>query len=190
MEDQRIEVARLMAELDRITDRDSQLVEDRINKLRVILEDTDKRIAVYVKELEKSRTSESLYKSLGQGIRDALETRSPERPKEHEELPDFPQDTINLSATAQSARYEQQPQNAPLRPSFSEIMEIPLPEEHPPEPVVRERQNTLPVSSPSKRQIREYIDLLINEGLSADEIASRLGISIAEVTLAMNLRRK
>jgi hypothetical protein len=47
-----------------------------------------------------------------------------------------------------------------------------------------------PQKPSSKRQIRAYIDQLVNEGLSPEEIASRLDISIAEVDLAMNLRRR
>jgi predicted transcriptional regulator len=38
--------------------------------------------------------------------------------------------------------------------------------------------------------IRAQIDELADEGLSESEIASRLGISHAEVELAMNLMRK
>jgi len=68
------EVYRLIAEIDSATDRDSMLVEDRIKKLKSILEDTDKRIAVYVRELDRSRTGEALYTSLGRGIRAALNT--------------------------------------------------------------------------------------------------------------------
>ena len=70
----RTEVHRLIAEIDSATDRDSMLVEDRIKKLKAVLDDTDKRIAVYVRELERSRTGEALYTSLGRGIRAAMNT--------------------------------------------------------------------------------------------------------------------
>ena len=73
----RSEVYRLIAEIDSATDRDSLLVEDRIKKLKAILEDTDKRISVYVRELDRSRSGEALYRSLGQGIRAALKTEQP-----------------------------------------------------------------------------------------------------------------
>ena len=70
----RTEVNRLIADLDSVTDRDSLLVEERIKKLNALLDDTDKRIAVYVRELDRSRTGEALYSSLGRGIRAALNT--------------------------------------------------------------------------------------------------------------------
>jgi hypothetical protein len=145
----RAEVNRLIADIDAATDRDSQLVEDRIRKLKEILDDTDKRVSVYVKELEKSRTGEALYTSLGRGIRAALKTEAESAPA----------------------------QDAPL----------PQPESAPGKAYAAEQQAQKP---PSKRQIRAHIDLLANEGLPSEEIASRLGISIAEVDLAMNLRRK
>jgi hypothetical protein len=63
------------------------------------------------------------------------------------------------------------------------------------QPLEREPAKPLPsIVEPqkpsSKRQIRTYIDLLVNEGIPPEEIASRLEISRAEVDLAMNLRRK
>ena len=74
LEEYQTEVHRLIAEIDSATDRDSLLVEDRINRLKTILEETDKRVAVYARELDRSRTGEALYTSLGRGIRAALNT--------------------------------------------------------------------------------------------------------------------
>lgn len=176
LDDRHTEIIKLIADIDRITDRDSQLVEDRINKLRTIMEETDKRIAVYLKELEKSKTSEAIYKSLGQGIRAALETAPAD-----DETQGFPQDTIKLSSASRTVRQENPIQSEPSRQSFSQVMEASLEEEP--------AQQDNPLPPPSRQQIRTYIDLLISEGLSAQEIASRLGISIAEVNLAMNLQR-
>jgi len=137
----RTEVNRLNAEIDFKTDRDSRLVEDRINKLKAVLEETDKRIATYVRELDRSRQGEALYTSLGRGIRVALKTPEPQVPQEAQTLP---------------AKADVQPEPKP----------------------------------PSKRQLRAQIGSLVNEGLSPGEIASRLGISVAEVDLALNLLRR
>ena len=71
----REEVYRLIAEIDAATDRDSLLVEERIKTLKKVIEDTDRRISFYVRETQKSRNSEAMYASLGQGIRVALESR-------------------------------------------------------------------------------------------------------------------
>jgi hypothetical protein len=57
----REEVNRLIAEIDRATDRDARLVEERIAALRKVLEDADRRIAL----LDRRRASTELYTALG-----------------------------------------------------------------------------------------------------------------------------
>jgi len=173
LDERRTEVMRLIAEIDRITDRDSQLVEERIITLKAIIEDVDKKIALYVKELEKSQKAETLYSSLGRGIRDALAQGSQEQEA-------VVSDSIELSSqiVLPQAIYEP-PKSLPVT--------IPLFDLQPPEFSEPEKTD---ISPPSRNQIRSHIDLLLGEGLNAQEIASRLGISIAEVNLAMNLRRK
>jgi hypothetical protein len=152
----RDEINRLKADINAVTDRNLMLVEESIKKLKEIQDDTDRRISVYVKELEKSRKGEELYTNLGRGIRAALKTEpvlSAERP--------------NIALAAQQPIAQQ--------------------------PVVEQKpaQKPPPEQKPSsKRQIRVHIDQLANEGLPPEEIASRLDISIAEVDLAMNLRRR
>jgi hypothetical protein len=44
-------VAQIINEIDRITDRDSALIEERVAKLKSILQDVDKRIATYEKQI-------------------------------------------------------------------------------------------------------------------------------------------
>ncbi|MCL2410444.1 MAG: hypothetical protein FWC97_02260 [Treponema sp.] len=197
LDERRDEFIRLIAEIDRVTDRDSQIVEDRIMKLNEVIEDADKRIAVYVKELEKSKGSEALYTSLGKGIRDALyvpqgipESTSPGGINTPQ---NYPTDTIEISSRLSTIPRE----NAPPPPSQLSLIEAQFetdtsqkvtskktPPIEPAEPLLAAKPPPL-----SKKQIRSHIDLLLNEGLPPQEIASRLGISIGEVQLAINLRR-
>jgi len=168
LDERQTEVARLIAEIDRITDRDSQLVEDRVNKLKELLHDVDKRIALYEKDMEdlsqrgvgavsiNDTKPEALYTSLGRGIRAALTT---------------PQEIA-----------------APPSPPVPAPVPAAPPPVLPASPPAAETERPLP-KPPSKKQIRSYIDILVNEGHSPQEIASRLEISVAEVNLAMNLRR-
>ncbi|MCL2720343.1 MAG: hypothetical protein FWD47_03270 [Treponema sp.] len=176
LDERQFEIARLIAEIDRITDRDSQLVEERIKQLKEILEETDKRISLYKNEHLKGSTinkEETLYSNLGKGIRSALEISSKS-------------DTIEISSKARQQLSNTLPanvirtQSAPVvPPSLAPVKQIAKPvKEKEPQP-----------KPPSKKQIRSHIDILINEGLPAQEIASRLGISTAEVNLALNLRR-
>ena len=170
-DERQTEMYKLMAEIDRITDRDSQLVEDRVNRLKTLLHEVDERIALYEKELEEQaelpvkKSTETLYTSLGRGIRSAFDTPETEPPK---------------------AVLSEPPQVIPPAPQTLPpelVQALPVQAELiPPEPT--------PSKPASKKQIRTHIDILVNEGLSPEEIASRLEISVAEVNLAMNLRRK
>jgi hypothetical protein len=128
----RTEVYKLIAQIDSATDRDSLLVEDRIKRFKAIIEEADKRISVYARELERSRSGEALYRSLGRGIRDALKTEEPP----HTEKP---------AVT-------------------------------PP-----------PAAKLSKRQIRSRIETVASQGVSPQEITSRLNISLSEVDLILNI---
>ena len=148
------EVNELITEVDAVTDRDLQLIEDRIAKLKNILDTADKRINLYIKELEKSKAGEALYTSLGRGIRSALTVE---------------ENSEDLHEPLQTVKPPPPVELPPLSP--------PAGEEKP------------PYRPPTKQQLRTQIDLFINEGLPAEEIALRLGISVAEVNLAMNLRR-
>ncbi|MCL2128125.1 MAG: hypothetical protein FWH38_07720, partial [Treponema sp.] len=77
LSDYRNEVYRLIGEIDSATDRDSLLVEERVKSLRKLLDDTDRRISVYMRELQRSRSGEAMYANLGRGIRVALDSRPP-----------------------------------------------------------------------------------------------------------------
>jgi hypothetical protein len=156
--EEKIEVSKLNMEINAVTDRNLLLIEDKIKQLKEILDDTDKRISVYIKELEKSRTGEVLYSNLGRGIRAALKT-------ETEAVNAFP------PFSAVRSEPEVKPKVTPAVNMQSELQFV----KH---------------KTPSKRQIRASIDLLANDGLSSEEIASRLDISMAEVDLAMKLRRR
>ncbi|MCL2276935.1 MAG: hypothetical protein FWC21_03465 [Treponema sp.] len=170
----------LIAEIDSITDRDSQLIEDRINKLKEILRDVDKRVETYEKELENfsrieerinknAPKNETLYTSLGRGIRAAF-TETEFLSVNETFMPPSPADN------SQNA-----PQIKSVKMPVSDIPAKETPAENP--------QKVL-TGTPSKKQLRGFIDNLANEGLPPEEIAKQLNISVAEVNLAMNLRRK
>ncbi|MCL2810010.1 MAG: hypothetical protein FWD24_08140 [Treponema sp.] len=176
LDERQLEVARLIDAIDRITDRDSQLVEERIKKLNEILEETDKRISLYKNEHVKGSAlnkEETLYSKLGKGIRSALEDTAKT-------------DTIEISPKAARQLSSVSPVSV-VRTSPTPVL---LPAAAPvPRNTKPAKENEPASKPPSKKQIRSHIDILANEGLPAQEIASRLGISAAEVNLALNLRR-
>lgn len=65
LSDFRDEVDKLIAEIDSATDRDSSLIEDRIKSLRTLLDEADRRIASYSREVERRSSEERAYAELG-----------------------------------------------------------------------------------------------------------------------------
>jgi len=177
LDEHRTEIVKLIAEINMVTDRDLQLIEDRVVKLKSFLEEVDKRLTLMDKDLvshppPKTNTEASLYTNLGRGIRSALKTPAEPVPiaspvslqTEH------PFNSRQLSLALHSSSSQMNTVSEPVK-EIPQVTEIPV------------------NKPPSKKQIRAHIDTLANEGLSAQEIASRLQISVAEVNLAMNLRR-
>jgi hypothetical protein len=174
----RNEVSKLCADINFYTDRDSQLIEERINKLKNILEDTDRRIAVYVRELDRSKNNEALYASLSRGIRSALGPPVPASSPQNE--PSEPAPQVKKSRLREEAEAEPHvpvkragPSRAVSGLSASAVAETGA------------RSNAGPEQS--KQQIREQIASLAALGSSNSEIASSLGISLSEVDLALRL---
>jgi len=169
LEETRTEVYRFNADLNAVTERNLQLLEAKIGEVKALLDETDKRISVYVKELEKSRTGELIYTKLGRGIRDALNTGVNPQPELSAVRPNIEVQQQLFSAPPEKASLPQPSQVSPVQPAV---------------------QSGAQAQKPSSKRIRASIDLLANQGVSPSEIASRLDISIAEVDLAMNLRRR
>jgi hypothetical protein len=167
LEEYRDEVSRLIAGIHAATDRDSLLVEERIKTLRKLLDDTDNRISVYTREIQRSRNSEAIYKKLGNGIREAL-------------------DSIPLSSEKTSNT-----------PPPAEINELPFNDEqktpHAANESVKKQRKRRTVNTPPKKKLPEkpgkkkQIAQMALQGFSPSDIASNLGISLAEVDLALQL---
>jgi multidrug efflux pump subunit AcrB len=170
--DYRAEVNHLIAEIDAATDRDSILVEARIKTLRKLIDDTDRRISVYMRELQRSRNSEAIYASLGRGIRAALDSK----PSGDEQLLleiEPPGSSASApaatSAGAKDSKSAAQKKNAEKRKKEKTGTKI-------------TRQKTQ-----AKPNIKVQIAEMSAKGLSPQEIASGLNLSLAEVELALNL---
>ncbi|MDR3337012.1 MAG: hypothetical protein LBT16_07395 [Treponema sp.] len=63
----REEADNIKLEINQATVRDVDLVEDRVKTLRTLLEDADRRIAVYARELERRRSEEEVFAAYDRG---------------------------------------------------------------------------------------------------------------------------
>jgi uncharacterized protein (DUF433 family) len=174
--DYRVEVNRLIAEIDAATDRDSILVEERIKTLRKLIDDTDRRISVYMRELERSRNSEAIYASLGRGIRAALDSK----PAGEEQLL-LEMESPGASAPSSTAAV---PAAAPVAEDSKSAQSVQK------RNAGKRKQKPVKITGqkvPAKPNIKMQIAEMSAKGLSPQEIASSLNLSLAEVELALNL---
>ena len=157
----REEVDKILMALDQTTERDISLIEEREKKLKAVLEDIDKRLNLYIRELGNLRENGESYAELrqkaassGQSYQELGKNRYRHYSQEAPPADSTPQD------------------NSPDRNGpDSSSPAYPLPDF---------KLN----ESPSKgSQIRDFL----KSGLAPPIIASRLGISIAEVEFAAAL---
>lgn len=158
----RDEVNKLLKSIDETTDRDISLIEEREKRLKSLLEEIEKRLNVYIREMDKRKDAEVTYAAL-----------SPAPPAGGQEAPGSGGGTYSDLG---KKRYKSG-STFPL-PSFSVKAEA-------------EPAPSLPSPPAGAPPTGEQIRSLIREGFPVQTIASRLGISIAEVefTAALLERR-
>jgi len=189
LSDYRAEVFQLIVEIDSATDRDSLLVEERIKTLRKILDDTDRRISVYMRELQRSRNGELMYTSLGRGIRVALDSSpATQEPIQQEAVPQelFPQESLPQELAQETVQ-----ETAPPKETAPPQEAMPPQEETQTTDAHREKSKRKPAKHSTgktqKPRLKAQIAEMTEQGLSPQKIASRLNVSLAEVDLALNL---
>jgi CCR4-NOT transcriptional regulation complex NOT5 subunit len=178
--EQRAELQKLIADLDFFTDRDTQLVEERINTLKKLLEDTDKRIAVYVRELDRSRIGEALYADLGKKIRSVTTVPKPAAPS---------------AAVEQALPFADEASGSEIAIQKTAEKFASLQTEIPGQNVSESPATTSSAATPSaatgeKQLLRVKIAELSAQGLSTSQIASHLKISLSEVDIALSLLKR
>jgi hypothetical protein len=108
----REEVYKFTAVIDATADKNSLLVEDRIKSLKALLEEVDKRMGLYTRELDRRRVQEKAYAELGKS-RSALPLP---REKAPEPLPEEPE----KSPRGDEEKNAQKRKNEPKPPSLAE----------------------------------------------------------------------
>ncbi|MDR0376034.1 MAG: hypothetical protein LBH85_10025 [Treponema sp.] len=166
------EVSKLIAEIDAATDRDVTLVEDRIKTIKALLDDLDKRILLYDQELAKRRANEESYAELGR--KRLVDAR----------LNAYAQDSAAPAhdASAQPALNEE-------RRAGGGALNGVEGGEKAGDDTERGKEKKAPPAAPGaateQKPALEQIAALSRAGFSPNLIATRLGMSISEVELAI-----
>jgi len=161
------EVRRLEADIDEKTEQDLQLLEERIKTLRDLIAEAERRIAVFNKELSRSRAEENAYAAL---------KPEPHSPK---------------AAQKKAPKRKTPPRKAPgeLKPAYDSVHPRSLLETlevREPDPEPRFIRSSNPIS-PKPRPLKERVEELRQAGFSADIIADRLGLTITETKIYLAL---
>lgn len=119
----RDEVERMIADVDAATDRDIALIEDRVKSLRTLLEETDKHIIAYKKEINRRTLEEQAYAELGRRqSRTVIKSGIPPEPTTQDT--EF-RDKISTDAGSQPRFNRSESELKPKAPSFSEqVLEL------------------------------------------------------------------
>jgi hypothetical protein len=191
------EVDRLIAGIDLAAERNLTLLEDKAKSIKALLEILDRRIAAYARELDRRNIQETVLDGLardsgsadlrakgvrrenayaalgrGRGLRSSLEVKLPEAgvplpESPGPDIPEIPPATVTGSAAAPSVP--------------------PVPEtEAGQSPRFIRSSNPVKTKTPLTEQVLE----LSRNGFSAETIAVRLGVTIAEVDLALAMSER
>ncbi|MDR2786293.1 MAG: hypothetical protein LBB83_10310 [Treponema sp.] len=197
--DLREEAAKIEREINAVTDRDVTLVEDRVKTLRALLEDTDRRIAVYVREFERRRSQEETFAALDgetppNAAKNARQTAGGAYPAPEKaatsvvpaagpgragaETPVYlPAELFHPAAAPASKEAAASPGSAVPESA------VPMPDSGRAKHITRSARPLAPKPLPFAERVAE----LYRAGFSSSLIASRLGATITEVELAIAL---
>jgi len=171
------EVNVILKSINETTDRDISLILDREKRLKTLLGEIEKRLALYVREMGQFDSAEERYAKMQTETSIARSETS-----------------INRNETSLNRSYSELGKNRYRMGSegnsqTAELEEAPVLEPAFPLPDFEVKTAGLPKapSTPKAPSIAEQIHSLLRSGFSASMVASRLGVSIAEVELAAAL---
>jgi len=163
----REEVDNIVRLIDETTERDISLIEEREKRLKSLLEEIEKRMKVYIRELEKRRDAENISTQAASVPPAKSEGTYNELGKNRyrssgQELPQPAESTPEAPAAAPS-------------PEGNRVPELP--------------RSDAPAFASIRQQapVGERVRELARAGFAPTVIASRLGLSIAEVEFAVAL---
>jgi len=211
----RDEVSRLLVELNRTTDRNIALIEDRIASLNELLSSADKKIGLLRRETEKHDVGTQIYSRLAEGRsrvsgarspmvqpRRELDDAAPQPPHEREETqgpaaaeavaPGLMGAAEEAGAAAAVAAGRASP---PLAVELSES-----PENRPGSGSLRGAQGrgdtgaaggtAAGAAAGRPPDLQQRVVMLHNAGFAASLIASRVGVPLGEVELIIALQER
>ena len=174
LEEIRDEVNALLKSIDEITDRDITLIKERENSLKSLLGEVDKRLKLYIREMDKRRDAEETYAALSPSGNEAASSAGESA---------SPAAAEGTYLDLGKLRYRLKKQEAavvPANPSAPETPQV--------KPQADSAKASAVPANPSS--VNDQIRSLLKEGIPAEKIALRVGVSISEVEFAAALMER
>lgn len=165
------EVEKLLIEINRTADEDITLIEARIKGLKALIAEADRRILLFQGQTEERKREQEILQKLSATSNATLEGRAVEKYKKMgSKIPpsinfDFYHDRLETQEEVLPTTYSE-------LPIISHVIDSPL-------NIVDDPINEVP--------LRQQVLKLDGEGISSDIIAEKLGISITEVQLIIDI---
>jgi hypothetical protein len=208
----RDEVSRLLVELNRTTDRNIALIEDRIGSLNELLSSADKKIGLLRRETEKHDVGTQIYSRLAEG-RSRVSGAQAQISRSRREREESAQPSRERQEMAQEAAVEEaEAVAAGMPPGVAAGMPQPRQEREgvaagggaPPLAVelsdgpenrigrnnLRESQEPDRAAAGKPPDLQQRVVMLHNAGFAASLIASRVGVPLGEVELIIALQER
>jgi len=202
----RDEVSRLLVELNRTTDRNIALIEDRIGSLNELLSSADKKIGLLRRETEKHDVGTQIYSRLAEG-RSRVSGAQAQISRSRREREESAQPSRERQEMAQEAAVEEagavaagMPQGVaagmppgvaagggapPLAVELSDGPENRIGRNN-----LRESQEPDRAAAGKPPDLQQRVVMLHNAGFAASLIASRVGVPLGEVELIIALQER
>jgi len=173
----RDEARALVLELNETADRNVSLVEDRMTALRSLLDEVDRRIGLGQRELEVRASEREVYAKLSK--------RRPIVPEAGRPIvPEAGRPIVPEAGRPEGSAVPRPSSDSPITLSLGSAAEAQADSRSGPEIVV---SDDLLLSSRTKRE--EAVELH-RRGISADLIAARLGATVAEIELLVEMEER
>jgi len=202
----RDEVSRLLVELNRTTDRNIALIEDRIGSLNELLSSADKKIGLIRRETEKHDVGTQIYSRLAEGrsrVPGAQAQVSRSR-QEHDQMPQPRQERGQVAPGVAAAggapplavELSDGPENRMGRSNLQEsrgredAVQSRQERDQTPQPRQEREGVAAGVAAEKPPDIQQRVVMLHNAGFAAALIASRVGVPLGEVELIIALQER
>ena len=167
----REEINALTKTIDETTERDITLIEERGKRLRNLLREVDRRMALYIQEADKYQSAETITRAL------------------HEPPPQLP-DPPRPATPGLVSTNETYVELGKLRYKKNKNTGQPVSAEPDEQAISAGPPESEPALPSVQKPLNEQIRSLVKEGLSAQVIAARLGVSVSEVEFISMLQQR